>query len=37
MQRFGDDATAFSHRDSPFILNIVSSWLDSSDNDKNKK
>jgi FAD/FMN-containing dehydrogenase len=35
MRRIGDDATAFSHRDAPFALNIVSSWKEPSENDKN--
>ncbi|MGI0079047.1 MAG: FAD-binding oxidoreductase [Nitrososphaerales archaeon] len=37
MRRIGDDATAFSHRDAPFALNIVSSWQDPSENDKHVK
>lgn len=35
MRRVDDDATAFSHRNAPFALNIVASWLDPSENDKN--
>jgi FAD/FMN-containing dehydrogenase len=34
MRRIGDDATAFSHRDAPFLLNIVSIWQDPSENDR---
>ena len=34
LQRIPDDETAFSHRDAPFVLNIVSSWPDPSENNK---
>jgi FAD/FMN-containing dehydrogenase len=34
MRRIGDDATAYSHRDAPFILNIVSTWSDPMENDR---
>ena len=37
MRRVGDDATAFSHRDAPFALNIVSSWQNPSENDTHVK
>jgi len=37
MRRIGDDATAFSHRSSPSLLNIVSSWQDPAENDKHVK
>jgi FAD/FMN-containing dehydrogenase len=37
MRRIGDDATAFSHRDAPFVLNIVSAWRDPSENDVHVK
>ena len=37
MRRIGDDATAFSNRSSPFLLNIVSSWQDPAENDKHIK
>ena len=34
LQRVGDDATSFSHRDAPFALNIVSSWTNPEENAK---
>lgn len=34
MRRMGDNATAFSHRDAPFALNILSCWQDRSENEK---
>ena len=34
MRRVGDDATAFSHRDASFVLNIVSAWQNPAENDK---
>jgi FAD/FMN-containing dehydrogenase len=37
MRRIGDDATAFSHRDAPFVLNFVSAWRDPSENDMHVK
>jgi len=37
MRRIGDDATAFSNRDAPFILNIVSAWTDPQEDEKNIK
>jgi len=37
MRRIGDDATAFSHRDAPFVLNIVSLWKEPSENESHVK
>ena len=37
MQRIGDDATAFSHRDAPHLLNIVSGWENPAENEKHIK
>jgi FAD/FMN-containing dehydrogenase len=34
IRRIGDDATAFSHRDAPFLLNMVSGWENPAENDK---
>ncbi|MDG6998136.1 MAG: FAD-binding oxidoreductase [Nitrososphaerota archaeon] len=34
MRRIGDDATAFSNRDAPFAVNILSCWQDASENHK---
>jgi FAD/FMN-containing dehydrogenase len=37
VRKIGDDATAFSHRDAPFLLNIVSGWENPAENDKHMK
>jgi FAD/FMN-containing dehydrogenase len=34
MSRVRDDATAFGHRDTPFILNILGLWMDPAETDK---
>jgi len=34
MRRVGDGATAFTHRDAPFALNIVSCWPNPAKNEK---
>lgn len=33
--RVGEDGTAFGHRKSPFILNLVSMWTDPAESEKN--
>ena len=35
MRRVGDDATAFGHRGAAYIMNLVSTWLDPSQSEKN--
>ena len=34
MRTIPEDATAFSHRDAPFIVNLVTTWQDPSENQK---
>lgn len=35
VSRVREDATAFSHRDSLFVMNIVSKWIDPEESEKN--
>ncbi len=37
VKRVGDDKTPYSHRDAPFIINIVGMWSDVTKNDENIK
>lgn len=37
VSRVGDDKTPYSHRDAPFIINIVSMWQDTTKNEENIK
>lgn len=37
VSRVGDDETPYSHRDAPFIINIVSMWQDTTKNEENIK
>lgn len=37
VSRVGDDKTPYSHRDAPFIINIVGMWQDTTKNEENIK
>lgn len=37
VNRVGDDKTPYSHRDAPFIINIVGMWQDTTKNEENIK
>ncbi len=37
VKRVGDDKTPYSHRDAPFIINIVGMWSDTTKNEENIK
>jgi len=37
VNRVSDDETPYSHRDAPFIINIISMWQDTTKNEENIK